>query len=112
MGGCFSFVTRLSACVCVPVRACSALTQMMRKRASRKTLARYLVSTPFLTVFGTFSGYFMGRFRRFLDHHGTKLRSFWGDFDHFGVVLGSLEDHFGIGLASFWGRFGVILTPF
>ena len=44
--------------------------------------------------------------RPFLDHFGTKIGSFGGDFGPFlgrsGVTLGSLRDHFGIVLASFW----------
>ena len=51
-----------------------------------------------------------------LDHFGTKIGSFWGnfggDFGPFsgrsGVTLESLRDHFGIGLTSFW----VVLVSF
>ena len=47
---------------------------------------------------------------------GTKIGSFWGDFEPFlgsiRVISGSLGDHFGVVLASCWGRFGVVLTHF
>ena len=64
--------------------------------------------------FGRFLSHFLtlsGLYRAILDHFGTKILSFWGDFDHLflgrtGVILG----HIGIVLSSFWGRFGVVLV--
>ena len=58
-----------------------------------------------------------------MDHFGTKLGPFWGDFGPFlgrsGFMLGSLRDHFGIifggcgvVLTSFWGSFLGPFCPF
>ena len=66
---------------------------------------------PFLTPFEPFLT-LSALYKPFLDHFGTKIGPFWGDFRPFlgrsGVTLGSLKDRFGIIL----GRFGVVLTPF
>ena len=72
------------------------------------------MTEPFLATFDLF----LTLFESFLTlseaiygHFGTKIRSFWGDFDHIWVDPGSFCGRFGIVLATFGFVFLGLLRP-
>ena len=65
------------------------------------------LTTPFLTVFGSFRGRFWVDLGSVWGRLWLDLGSIWG---RLWVELGSIWGRFGISLGSIWGRFGVDLV--
>ena len=72
----------------------------------------YMVSGPFLTVFGTLGSRFTGRLWHCWTILGTKMGPKQGHFGPFFGPTGSFWGHLVIILALFWHRFGVVLVSF